>query len=128
MKSGIGHLVRSRLLEGEWSLWSRMDPVDQRHSIAVANRYCALRPEAGREEIAAVLLHDVGKIVAGVGTTQRVLATLLGPRTERWRQYLAHEELGVDLCRTAGSAEITLAILTDPEHPLARILRRADDI
>ena len=148
MKSGIGHLVRrwarslskrpplekdrewvrSQLLLGEWSLWGRMSPADQRHSIMVANRLTALRSEAGRDEIAAALLHDIGKIVADIGTTKRVLATIFGPRTERWRKYLAHEELGLDLCRAAGSTELTLAILADPAHPMARHLRAADEI
>ena len=117
-----------QLLPGEFDLWSRMRAPDRRHSILVARRFADLRPTAIRDEVAAALLHDVGKIDSDLGTGERVLATVLGPRTDRWRRYHDHERIGAQLGRDAGSTTTTLEILTDPDHPVARIIRMADDI
>jgi len=120
--------VEGQLGRGELDLWRRMDMVDRRHSIEVARRFGHLKNDPSRDEIAAALLHDVGKTATGLGTTERVLATLLGGRTDRWRRYRDHEAIGVEMCRAAGSSPATLAILTDPHHPAAELLRRADHL
>lgn len=120
--------TRSHLLPGEFELWSLMSLPDRRHSIGVARRFSAGRPDAHRDEVAAALLHDVGKIDSRLGTGERVLATVLGPRTDRWRRYHQHEVIGWRLCRDAGSSTSTLSILSDPDHPVARLIRVADDI
>jgi hypothetical protein len=73
-------------------------------------------------------LHDIGKIDANLGTGERVVATVLGPRIDRWRRYHDHERIGTELCRRAGSTSVTLAVLSDPDHPVARLIRAADDI
>ena len=55
------------------------------------------RPAADRAEVAGALLHDVGKVEAGLGTFGRVVATVVGPRTERFRTYHDHEAIGARL-------------------------------
>ena len=67
------------LLSPEIALWRRMPAQDRRHSVEVARRFLHARPEATRAEMAGALLHDVGKIDAGLGTIGRVVATIAGP-------------------------------------------------
>ncbi|MEY2996210.1 MAG: hypothetical protein RLZ86_148 [Actinomycetota bacterium] len=122
--------VRRTLLDSEWELWSRLDLSDQRHSVIVARRFTALVPESDPAEVSAALLHDVGKSVSTLSTTARVVATVLEPlcRLRRFEAYYRHEEIGLDLCRAAGSRERTLRLLSDPGDPLAHALRRADHV
>lgn len=119
-----------QLTPEEGALWQRMGPQDRRHSIVVAERFASrLGTTPGREETAAALLHDVGKIDAGLGTPGRVAATLWGrlagrARSERgsgrFARYLRHEEIGAQLLRDAGSAPRTIALVSrdpDPADP-----------
>ena len=158
---GLGHLVRrfagslSRrppaqadvtwavawLEPAEVELWSAMSVADQRHSIEVARRFVGRigdRPE--RAEVAAALLHDVGKTVADLGTFGRVGATLWCRPVGRERastgdgrisRYVRHETLGADMLRAAGSAPRTVALVAaevDADDPAARALAWADEI
>ena len=68
-------------LPSEIELWRRLSNADRRHAILVARRFLDRRPAADRAEVAGSLLHDVGKIEAGLGTFGRVVATIVGPRT-----------------------------------------------
>lgn len=122
--------VRRVLTDGELALWTTMALADRRHSIVVARRFVEFVPSAEDAEIAAALLHDVGKSIAPLGTTERIFATLLGPvvRLRRWDAYHRHEEIGLDLCRRLPSRDRTVALLSDPNDPLADALRRADDV
>ena len=122
--------ARASLIDVEWNLWSSMELADRRHSIVVARRFVSMAPRADDAEIAAALLHDVGKTVARLSTTERVLATLIAPvvKPRRWSQYYRHEEIGLDLCRGLPSRDATLRLLGDVNHPLAEVLRRADDV
>ena len=115
------------LVPGERSLWVRSSNRDRRHAIDVAKRFAGAADRT-RDEMAAALLHDIGKIESGLSTWERVGATLFGARTTRWRAYRDHESIGLELCRRAGSSERTLAVLADPRDPAARDLRAADDI
>ena len=119
--------ARAQLLPGELALWQRMSAQDRRHSIAVARRFRGIVETTTRDEMAAALLHDVGKVDSGLGTFGRVVATVVGPRTERFRRYHDHERIGLDLLVAAGSTEPTLA-LARWEGPRADALREADDI
>ncbi|MFM2076641.1 MAG: hypothetical protein RJA49_531 [Actinomycetota bacterium] len=119
--------VRSLLLDGEAALWGRMAVQDRRHSIAVARRFVALAPTAPRPAVAGALLHDVGKQVAALGTLSRVVATVVGPRTERFRQYHDHEALGAAMLADAGSDPATVELVR-AAGPWADTLRTADDI
>lgn len=108
-------------------LWSTMSVADQRHSIIVARRFAAGRPTATPEELAGALLHDIGKTRSGLGTMGRVAATILGPRTPRFRLYHRHEELGAALA-AANGAPAAVVDMIGGEGPAADDLRAADDI
>lgn len=119
--------AHAQLLATERELWDLMTVQDHRHSLLVARRFVAEAPEAGRAEVAAALLHDVGKTASGLGTFARVAATVAGPRTSRFRAYHDHERLGAEMLRAAGSDEVTVE-LVQGRGPAAGALRRADDI
>jgi response regulator RpfG family c-di-GMP phosphodiesterase len=121
--------VRKHLLEDEFSLWTQMVASDQRHSLVVAQRFVALKPDVQRDHVAAALLHDVGKIESHVGITMRVVATLIGPRTKRLRAYHDHETIGLDLCIKAHSTTETLRVLrADSTDEISLLIHRADNI
>lgn len=101
------------LLPGERALWIQLSNQDRRHSIGVARRFVETRPAASRAEIAGALLHDVGKIECRLGTFGRVIATLVGPRTERFRLYHDHEAIGSLLAEHAGSAAETVELIAE---------------
>jgi hypothetical protein len=103
--------AEDHLTSGELALWRQMTNQDRRHSASVARRFVARRPAATRDEIAGALLHDVGKIRCRLGTFGRSVATVVGPRTERFRAYHAHEEIGADLVSEAGSPRATVELV-----------------
>jgi hypothetical protein len=111
----------------EAELWHRMSNADRRHSIEVAERFFARRPGATRAELAGALLHDVGKVEAGLGTFARVVATIVGPRSDRFRTYHEHETIGARLAEAAGSDEVTIALI-EGNGSAAEDLRAADDL
>lgn len=111
----------------EQRLWSSMSPTDRRHTIEVARRFESLRPAATRAEMAAALLHDVGKVDSGLGTISRVVATVIGPRGRRYRAYHDHERRGADRLEVAGSDPVTVALVRG-EGPATMALRDADDV
>jgi hypothetical protein len=140
------------LLHREQDLWRRMSGPDRRHAVGVARRVeRALGIEATRPVLAAALLHDVGKLEAGLGTYGRVIATLsakvAGPEmATTWRKqrgfarrvglYLHHDRLGGDLLELAGSDPLTVAWTREHHQPrsawtvepaLADALKAADD-
>ncbi|MEP7202145.1 MAG: hypothetical protein ABI894_06020 [Ilumatobacteraceae bacterium] len=118
--------VDSQLLEGESRLWHRMSAADRRHSIAVARRFDA-NGAWSRDEIAGALLHDIGKLESGLGTISRTVATIVGPRTERFRRYHAHESLGADMLAAAGSSEVTVELVRGTGRAVAALLE-ADNL
>jgi len=111
----------------EAHLWSRMTVQDRRHSIEIARRFQELRPAATRAEMAGALLHDVGKLQSGLPTSRRVLATIVGPRTERYREYHEHEAIGADLAAAAEADPATVALIRG-DGPAAADLAAADDV
>lgn len=118
--------ARSWLDEPEAALWSSMPVQDRRHSIEVTMRFSDRRPTATRAEMAGALLHDVGKTAAGFGTPGRVVATIVGPRCKRLRQYHEHEAIGAEIASAAGSSSVTVALIRG-EGPAGDDLRSADD-
>lgn len=125
--------VNERLLANEFALWNRMKPHDQRHSIEVANRFIQLHPKFTRDEVAAALLHDIGKVESELGVVGRVVATIAGPKGRKFRTYHEHELIGLNLCRTAGSSSETLRLLDRSNEmsrndPVVHLLRQADQI
>jgi hypothetical protein len=115
------------LLAGEVELWRRMSNRDRRHAVEVARRFAVRRPDATRAEMAGALLHDVGKVESGLGTFARVFATLVGPRTARFRAYHDHEAIGARLAEAAGADPVTVALI-EGCGAAAPDLRAADDV
>ncbi len=116
--------VAGVLTPEELGLWSRMPSHDRRHSVLVARR--VERALAGTDAaddprwLAAALLHDVGKLDAGLSVFGRVVATVAGGAaghewaepwstkrgfTRRVGLYLRHPELGATRIRVAGGRE-----------------------
>jgi len=123
------NMVLSTLSASEYQLWSQLLRVDRRHSVLVAERFTALRPDASRNEIAGVLLHDIGKIRSNLSTLQRVVATVVGPRTRRFALYHQHEEIGADMLRQVGSHSEVIAIVNQTcNEDVAVAFRGADNI
>ncbi len=137
-----------------------MSNPDRRHAIAVAQAVDQQLPpssaptdEERRVVLAAALLHDSGKVVAGLNTASRVVATLVwvvfdDARVDRWltgdafryrqrlAQYRRHPELGAEMLRAAGSSPLTVAWAEEHHRPEARwsvpletgrILKACDD-
>lgn len=129
--------VRTFLRDGEFTVWISMAWRDQRHAFQVAQRFVTLTTKFSpsldstldRDAMAAALLHDVGKATTPLSTGQRVVATLVGGRTQRFRSYLDHEAVGYELCRQVGSTDTTLDLLAGRGDPLlVALLRQADEI
>jgi len=144
--------VRSILSADELKLWRRMSRADRRHAVGVARDVEErLGAEAKKPVLAAALLHDVGKVSAGLGTYGRVVATLAGAAAGRsmaaaWTEgkgftrrvglYLRHPELGGDMLALAGSDPLTVAWAREHHLPeeewtlpsaIAAALKAADD-
>jgi hypothetical protein len=117
----------SFMTDAEAVLWLRLSNVDRRHAVEVARRFAERRPSAAREEMAAACLHDVGKLDAGLGTLGRVVATVIGPRTARFRTYHDHEEIGARWLEERGSSPVTVALIRR-QGPAAADLEAADDL
>jgi len=144
--------ARRNLNEGEQTVWARMSRVDRRHAVGVARRAeLTLGDRATTEAVAAGLMHDCGKVVSGLGTMSRVVATLAAAVagrekaqpwscgrgfTRRVGLYLRHPELGAELLTTAGSHPLTVAWAGEHHLPeagwtvpvgIGRALKMADD-
>jgi putative nucleotidyltransferase with HDIG domain len=122
----------------EYGLWARQPGYDRRHSAEVARQVeAALAGGAHADDsrwLACALLHDIGKLAAGLGIPGRVLATLVGRATDGavadWEEYrglrrrialyLRHAELGADMIEMAGGrAEV--AHWAGAHHDRARL-------
>lgn len=116
--------VQGILEPGELALWRKLPNHDRRYSIRVAKNAEARltgTEYAGQPHwLAAALLHDVGKLDAGLGVAGRSVATLMGAvvgkgRVERWTSapgfrrrvawYLRHDERGAERIRVAGGRD-----------------------
>jgi hypothetical protein len=125
--------VNEMLLANEFELWNLLKPNDQRHSIEVARRFTGLHSAFTRDQVAAAMLHDIGKVESELGVLGRVVATIVGPHGIKFRNYHNHELIGLNLCRNAGSSVETLRLLdwsaeTSRNDSIVKILRQADQI
>jgi hypothetical protein len=116
------------LNQAEFKTWTEMQNRDQRHSIAVLDRFDELAPTALQTERAAALLHDVGKNVSGLGFITRVVATLVGPRGKRFTDYHNHEALGAELLIAISDPRTVDLVRGAANDEASRLLRVADDI
>lgn len=115
----------AQLSAEEAELWLRMPPQDRRHSVEVARRFAVAANTTERALVAGALLHDVGKTKSALSTFGRVAATVIGPRTKRFRLYHEHERIGADILRAIGSHAATIG-LVDGTSSHADTLRAAD--
>jgi hypothetical protein len=127
-------LVQTTLLDSEFSLWSAMMPIDKKHSIKVMSRFMQIYPQATATQVRASLLHDVGKLESNLSVFERVLATIVGERGSRFAKYHAHEKIGAQMLRQAGSDEETWQLVAgevsdSPQlQTVLAALRQADEI
>ena len=127
-------LVQTTLLDSEFALWSAMMPMDKKHSIKVMSRFMQIYPQATAAQVRASLLHDVGKLESNLSVFERVLATIVGERGSRFAKYHAHEKIGAQMLRQAGSDEETWQLVAGEvsDSPQLRTvlaaLRQADEI
>jgi hypothetical protein len=144
--------ARQQLVPGEVELWARLRGADRRHAAGVARDVeRRLGERATRPVLAAALLHDVGKLDAGLGTYGRVIATVSGAvagrdTAEAWSTkrgftrkvglYLRHDELGAQRLELAGSDPLTVTWAREHHLPperwtldpdVAAALKAADD-
>jgi hypothetical protein len=132
--------VAGVLTPAELVLWERQPGHDQRHTVEVARRVeQALDggPHHGEPRwLACALLHDIGKLSAGLGIPGRVIATLfaraaggpggLGDWEERRglrrriALYVRHGEIGGDMIRLAGGRE-EAAVWATAHHQPSRL-------
>jgi hypothetical protein len=130
--------AEAQLSASEIRLWRRMANADRRHAISVARRMAG-EYGADRPVMAGALLHDCGKVEAGLGTFARVGATVViavvgrervGHGDDRIARYARHEPIGADLLRRAGSDPVTVALVggtADAPADALAALRAADD-
>lgn len=120
--------LREVMTEKEFALWRTMSPADQRHSLKVVDRFVGRLPDATSAEIVGVALHDVGKVASDLGTLGRVMATICGPRTSRFKIYHDHESIGLQMLRDRGSSSEVMTMLNGSARPSAlHAFRWADD-
>jgi hypothetical protein len=122
------NVVKGILLPAEFALWSRMQNRDQRHSLDVLRRFDSFFIAATRDERAAALLHDVGKCESQLGWVGRIFATIVGPRTDSFRTYLDHEQIGLALISNVSAARTSEVLKGDVVDDCVRALRDADNI
>lgn len=116
------------LTHAEFELWWAMAPRDQAHSMEVLDRFLAIIPWAKRNEQAAALLHDVGKNASRLNWPLRIVATVVGPRGQRFTRYHQHEELGIAMLQGV-SEQRTIDVLSGAANDdVVAALRAADNI
>ena len=138
--------VEALLSDAEYRLWERQYGPDRRHTVEVAREVeRRLGADATPPVLAAALLHDIGKIDAGLRTWGRVVATVsakvAGHDTARlWIEsrgftrkvglYLHHPEIGADLLEMAGSDPLTVAWAAEHHKPVEEwsVDRRVADV
>lgn len=146
MKSDIRHLARrfvemgqpvvtgvedddyaaERLTTDELGLWRSMDIRDRKHSVDVTRRFIADYTKANRDEIAAALLHDVGKSAVNLGRIGRTVATI-APLTRSMVVYRDHERLGGRMLAEIGASRRTIDLVSGAARDTAAMALRAAD-
>ena len=124
--------AESLLLPVEIPLWRRMAPQDRRHAVEVARRFVASATRRHRAEMAGALLHDVGKVEAGLGTVRagrghpRAGAVATRPVRDATGATRRSAPAGAE---QAGSEPVTVALVAGTgSGPAADALRAADDL
>jgi hypothetical protein len=116
--------VAGILEPAELALWRSLPNHEQRYTIRVAKlveaRLAGTEYAGQPRWLAVALLHDVGKLDAGLGVLGRSVATVMGTvagpaRVDRWARtsgfrrraawYLHHDDRGADRIRAAGGRD-----------------------
>jgi hypothetical protein len=116
--------AESELTPAELDLWRQLPRTDRRHAAKVARRVeAALGDEATRPVLAAALMHDVGKLDAGLGVYGRVVATVSGEVVRHdeevirdWTRVLAAPSAGRRHARVVGKRPVD-RFLDSPTPP-----------
>jgi hypothetical protein len=105
--------VELHLTDAEMTVWKTLGPADRAESVAVARRTAqALGRDVDSRWLAAALLHDVGKVDAGLGTFGRAGATVVAGLMSHGRarrmsgrigRYVNHDDLGAARLKAAGA-------------------------
>lgn len=112
----------------EFELWWSMQPRDQRHSIEVLSRFFDQVPYIKRSEQAAALLHDVGKVKSNLNWYLRVVATLVGPRGRRFKEYHQHEAIGAEMLSSVSEPRTVELVAGTASDVVGQALQAADNI
>lgn len=126
--------ARAVLHDRAWELFLRASAGDQAHSLCVLHTLERSGPVAVSLASAA-LLHDIGKVGAGLSLAYRTAIVLLraSGRLDRWAAdqpgswrypiylQLQHARRGAFLCEEAGCDARTVALVRWHETPLAEI-------
>lgn len=112
----------------EFAVWSDMQYRDQRHSIVVLRRFDVMALTAVTAERAAALLHDVGKNISKLGFVSRVIATVVGPRGQRFISYHDHERLGAELLSSISEPRTVALVGGVVDDEISLLLQAADNI
>ena len=112
----------------ELAVWSDMQYRDQRHSVVVLRRFDILAPAGVRADRASALLHDVGKNISNLGFVSRVIATVVGPRGQRFIAYHDHERLGAELLSSISDPRTVALVGGLVDDEISLLLKAADDI
>ena len=121
-------VVSQVLNKAEFAVWTDMQNRDQRHSIVVLRRFDVMAITAVTAERAAALLHDVGKNISKLGFYSRVIATVVGPRGQRFIDYHDHERLGAELLRSISDPRTVALVGGLVDDDISLLLKAADDI
>jgi HD domain len=105
--------VRLHLTPPERPVWETLGPADRAESVAVARRTAqAIGIDVESRWLAAALLHDVGKVDAGLGTFGRAWATAVAGLLSHGRarrmpnrigRYIGHDDCGESVLTAAGA-------------------------
>lgn len=136
--------ARNWLTPAERELWARQSNADRRHAIEVAHEAAGMLGDpdgAGvpTEVLAAALLHDVGKVEAGLDTFGRAMATAVAlavgrervaswapeegsvggrrGRAGRYGRYVTHDRRGARLLASAGSTPFVVTWAREHHQP-----------
>jgi hypothetical protein len=139
--------VQLNLSDAEFACWSTLGRADRAESVATARRLVReLGPDTEQRWITTALLHDVGKLDAGLNTLGRAFATVAAGlvshgRARRWPnrigRYVGHDDLGAARLKAAGARPEAVAWAAAHHRPdlwpktgipleICRALARAD--